>query len=156
MAFLTTFSSIDLVLCLLEQFIPLSRASNDLMVINHTVNGIWLLREILWVIACTVRDASVDPFTGILVSIFEEGDTDEQVRWDIFVQPITDLNDELMPVSVVSLQYREARSSMCIVSLCEPHELVVAAANVLRCLDERNDIDAFLLFLCINVDEFIP
>ena len=155
MTFLPT-CGVDLGICLLEQFVPLSRASNDLMVVNCAANTVWLLREIRRSITCTVRDASVDSFADVLVSIFEEGNTDKQMRWDIFVQPIDDLGDELIPVSVIPLQDLEAWSSVCIVSLCEPYELVVGAANVLGCLDERNDIDAFLLGHCIFVDESIP
>jgi hypothetical protein len=124
MTFLTTVS-VDLGFCFLEHIIPLSGASNNVHFVHSLAFGSLVFGEIIRILACTVRDASVDSSLALFVFIMEERDTNQHVRWNIFVKPISGLVSELGPISIVSLDNFKAWGSSGIGTLCKPYELVV-------------------------------
>jgi len=145
MTFLTS-GLVDLDFGFFEHFIPLSRASDNMHFVHSRAFGSLVFGEIIRILACTVRDASVDSFLALFVSIMVERNTNQHVRWNIFVKPISSFVSKLGPISIVSLENFKAWGSSLIATLCKPHELVVSATDVLGCLYEMDQI--FSTFVC--------
>ena len=155
MTFLTT-SGVDLGLRFFEHIFPLASASDDCQIVNGVALGSFVISEILGVSTCTVHDTGIDSLAGVFVSIFEKRDADKHMGWDVLVQPVPNLADELAPVSVVSLENLENWGSSIVRTTCIPHELVMGRTNVLGSLDEANHIIAFLESICVLVDKIVP
>ena len=103
-----------------------------------------------------MSDASVNTFFYVFMGIFVEGNTYEHMWWDVLVQPFLNLIDEFSPVSIFPSHPLEARSAHLIAACSEEHELVVHISNVLRRLDDGNDIAALRFVSSIFVDQVVP
>ena len=123
---------VDHLLSLIEHVFPLSRASNNLDIVDVARSCFHdIVRKRFGIIACSVRDTGVDSITIIGVSIFVEGNADEGVRRYVLIAPSFDFFDETVPVIVVSLHDFEDWSAHFVAPLDEEHELVVACSDVL-------------------------
>jgi len=73
-------------------------------------------------------------------------DADEHVWWHELVEPVLEVDlDQILPVSICSAESLESWGAGGVASSGVPHELVLAAADVLWGLSERDDIDSPLL-----------
>ena len=86
-------------------------------------------------------NARINLLFTVWMRVFVKRNTDQSVRWDVIVKPIFDLVDKLRPVPIVSAQ----NLSLCIVLILlrKPYKLIPGLPNVLRGLNEVNNISAF-------------
>ena len=155
MAFLTTLL-VDNGFGLGEHVLPLTGAFNDFEIVQSFALSSLVLGKVSWAGTSAVADSNIDSFAFVGVCIFEKGNTQKHMRWNVLGEPRLKLIDESCPVSVFSSENLDTRNSCGVDTTGIPQELVVGSTDVLWSLDKTHDIFACHLSLCIWTGEVFP